>query len=295
MLLFLRVQHEMGNIIFFEDIQDLIILNPQWLVDAFRCLASNKYDVKPQQLKDWTQFVQYGQLSNKLITELFKSKCGGQFLEQRGDLLKVMEKFDILVKNEDTGLFIMPSKMPFSSFENICYKLGVLNCKRTSWLCLKFEFLPPAFFNHLSVWFIKKYKPSKVQNEGQINAFYRGICIFDVNSSGCEKLLVAMSTDTIALQFLSFSTEEKEFGSNCSTIYKELITKVEAIIQRYNLTITFDVCFKCSEGDFYKDATPYKDLQKNGEFYCLQHQQAHKSEEVYLPWMKNAVEVRFWE
>ncbi|CAG2245377.1 unnamed protein product [Mytilus edulis] len=269
MLLFLRVQHEIGNIIFFEDIQDLIILNPQWLVDAFRCLASNTYNAKPQQLKEWTQFVQYGELSDMLITELFKSKCGGLFLEHREDVLKVMEKFDILVENQDTGFFIMPSKMPFSTFEVVCNKLGVLNCKRTSWLCLKFEFLPPAFFNHLSVWFIK--------NTNLVN-------------SGCEKLLVAMSTDTIALQILSFSTVEKELGSTCSTIYTEIITKVKAIIQRYNLTIKFDLCFKCNEGDFHKDVAPYKYLQKNREFYCLQHQQAHKSEEVYLPWMKNVFE-----
>ncbi|CAG2184690.1 unnamed protein product [Mytilus edulis] len=39
LLLFLNYQHKIGNIIFFEDERDFIILQPNWLVKCFRCLV----------------------------------------------------------------------------------------------------------------------------------------------------------------------------------------------------------------------------------------------------------------
>ncbi|CAG2184819.1 unnamed protein product [Mytilus edulis] len=208
LLLFLRFQHNVGNIIFFENIPDLIILKPQWLADAFRCLVSDRIDDSGlHHLEDWTLFTRQGKLSESLITELFKSKDGSQFSGQKNNLHKVMEKLDILVKIENSSYYIMPSQMPSSKFEDVSRNVGILtkNCKRTSWLCFKFKFLPPSFFNHISAWFIKQYIPSKVDSDATSFALYRGICVFDIDISGCEKILVTMSTDTIALQVVSFS------------------------------------------------------------------------------------------
>lgn len=296
-LLFLRFQHEIGNVIFFEDIQDLIILNPSWLVDAFRCLVSDKFDksLSLKHYEDWTQFVRKGQISDSLITELFESKCGSQFLSRRDDLLKVMEEFDILVKVEGTCFFMMPSMMPSMSFDKVCDTMGVErpNCKRTSWFCLKFAFLPPAFFNHFSAWFIKNYKPSKIDNEKDTLALYRGICIFDIDTSGCEKILIAMSSDTIAIQILSFSTQAIDLGSICSNISGQLITKVEAIKERYKLNIYFEIHFKCSSGHYYQDTKSYRDLFKTKEYFCTQHTGVHQSKTMYLPWMMNTYKVSF--
>jgi hypothetical protein len=49
-----------------------------------------------------------------------------------------------------------------SSFNVICDKFGVHapSCHRTSWLLLEFEFLPPAFFNHVLVGYIRKFNVS---------------------------------------------------------------------------------------------------------------------------------------
>ncbi|CAG2257345.1 unnamed protein product [Mytilus edulis] len=209
LLLFLRFQHNVGNIIFFENIPDLIILKPQWLADAFRCLVSDRIDDSGlHHLEDWTLFTRQGKLSESLITELFKSKDGSQFSGQKNNLHKVMEKLDILVKIENSSYYIMPSQMPSSKFEDVCRNVGILtkNCKRTSWLCFKFKFLPPSFFNHLSAWFIKQYIPSKVDSDATSVALYRGICVFDIDRSGGTKILVTMSTDTIALRFFVFQT-----------------------------------------------------------------------------------------
>ncbi|XP_063418397.1 uncharacterized protein LOC134701191 [Mytilus trossulus] len=181
----------------------------------------------------------------------------------------------------------MPSMMPASTFNDVCAKFGINDgkCKRTSWLCFKFKFLPPSFFNHLSAWFIRNYKPSKVDN---VTALYRGICMFDIDRSACEKILVTMSTDRIALQVVSFSAQ-KGFGSMCSGIYSKVKQLIEEIKEKYQVKISSKLHFKCSDGDYYKDTFKYKTLTKNQECFCPQHQTAHRSEQIYSPWMDTEV------
>lgn len=288
--LFLCFQHEVGNIIYFEDMQDFIILNPIWLVDAFRCLVSDEINDELQHRTDSTKFVQNGQISESLIFERFKSTCGSQFSNQIANLLEIMEKFDILVKIDETKSYIMPSMMQCISFDEICEQIGVkqTNCYRTSWLCLKFTFLPPAFFNHVSVWFIRKYEPSKIGNTLQSLALFRGICVFDIEKSGCEKLLVTMSTDTIAIQLLSFSTKKKDFSIICGNLYEDVIGKINAIKKRYKLTISYKPRFKCRTGHYFENTITYKELKRSPEYYCQQHKKVHQSHETYFPWMVNA-------
>lgn len=294
---FLRVQHEEGNVIFFEDVPDFIILNPKWLADAFRCLVSDRIDDKLQHRSDWTEFLRNGLISESLIVELFKSKCENKFMEQKENLLKVMEKFDILIKIGETRPYIVPSMMPSTSFDDVCKYIGIVQekCKRTSWFCLKFSFLPPAFFNHVSALFIRKYEPSKVENTIQSLALFRGICVFDIDKSGCQKLLVTMSTDTIAIQLLTFSTREKKDEDEiiCSNIRKDLTKYIQTIKQRYKLTICYDLHLKCSTGNYYENTMSYKELKSSAEYYCQQHKEVHQSKEIYLPWMMTANEVSF--
>lgn len=177
--------------------------------------------------------------------------------------------------------------MPTSTFEEVCEKFGILTqkCQRTSWLCFKFEFLPPFFFNHLSAWFIRKYNPSKLDVD---IALYRGICMFDIEGSGCKKVLVTMSTDTIALQVVSFSKQEG-FGNTCSEIYCEVKQLIEDIKERYKVKISCKLHFKCSDGYYYKDTFDYEKLKRDKECFCFQHTKAHRSEQIYSSWMKNEV------
>ncbi|XP_063418386.1 uncharacterized protein LOC134701177 [Mytilus trossulus] len=288
LLLFLRFQHTVGNIIFFEDIQDLIILRPQWLADAYRCLVSDRIgNTRVYNLRDWTLFKQQGKISESLITELFELKGGRQFSGQNINLHKVMEKLDILVKIENSSYSIMPSQMPSTTFDGLCEKFGIIDgkCKRTSWLCFKFEFLPPSFFNHLSAMFIRNYNPSKVDDSV---ALYRGICMFDIDKSGGTKIMVTMSTDTIALQVLSFSKEQEGIGSMCSNIYREVKQLIEDIKERYKVKyISLKLHFKCSDGYYFKDTFEYENLIDEKECFCIQHKQMHQSEQLYSPWMKN--------
>ncbi|CAC5401747.1 unnamed protein product [Mytilus coruscus] len=99
--LFLNYQHEIGNIIFFKDIPEYIILQPQWLVDVLKCLISAPKFQKEKQLlhsSDWIELETTGRLSEDLLTEIFCQKSISHSLPYKDHILKVMEKFDIIVK-----------------------------------------------------------------------------------------------------------------------------------------------------------------------------------------------------
>lgn len=295
--LFLRFQGKVGNIIYFEDITNLIILEPQWLVNAFRCLVSNKLHINSLNDKrnticsHWTELQSTGKISNLLITTLFKLKGGDIALAHKDDLIKVMKKFDILVEIEGTDTYIMPSKMPSSNLKTVCKTIGVCteSCERTSWFCLKFEFLPPVFFNHLSAWFIKKYQPSKLTDGTTSLALHKEICVFDFNNSGCDKLLITMSTDTIALQVVSFDTKMKDLSDLCSNVRKDLENKIEDITKRYSLKLFYEERFKCRDGNYGINTISLEDLKTKDSYYCHYHKYAHESKMIYLPWTKVSI------
>lgn len=295
--LFLRIQGKVGNIIYFEDITNLIILEPQWLVNAFRCLVSDKLDINSLNDKrkpicsHWTELQTTGRISNFLITTLFELKGGDQALEQKDDLIKVMKKFDILVEIEGTDTYIMPSKMPSSDLKTVCKTVGVCTeyCERTSWFCLKFEFLPPVFFNHLSAWLLKQYQPFKLTDGSSSLALYKEVCVFNFDNSGCDKLLMTMSTDTIALQVVSFDTKKKDLSDLCSIVRKNLENKIEDIKQRYSLELLYVKRFQCNDGNYEINAISLEDLRTQDSYYCHYHKYAHESKMIYLPWTKVSI------
>ncbi|VDI14589.1 Hypothetical predicted protein, partial [Mytilus galloprovincialis] len=65
LLPFLTYQHKIGNIIFFADIKEYIILQPDWLVKCFRCLVCDNHPQKRNieiiQLTDWHNLEKTGQ------------------------------------------------------------------------------------------------------------------------------------------------------------------------------------------------------------------------------------------
>lgn len=296
LLLFLRFQNEVGNIMYFEDIRNLIILEPQWLANAFRCLVSNNLDVNDVSVNvcsDLIKLRKTGELSYRLLRILFEIKGGSQFVEQMDDLIEVMKRFDIIVNMENKNSYIMPSMMPISSFESVCNDIGIYagKCQRSSWFCLKFSFLPPAFFNHLSAWLIQKYKPSGMRDDSEALALFRGICVFNFDELGCDKLLMTMSTDTIALQVVSFASTNKGLSDLCTEVRKELIRHIDSIKRRYKLNISYEQKFKCSDGYYHINTLSFEDMKKGKYIYCLQHQSVHECRGLYLPWTIDIVEV----
>jgi len=293
-ILFLRYQHECGHVIFFKDLPDYIILNPRWLIDAFKCLVSaHQFQRTLLHLEDWTELEETGRLTNKLISKLFEKVPKLKFMEYKEHLLHVLEKFDIIVKPnniENMTSYYMPCMIKPSSFNVICDKFGVHtpSCHRTSWLLLEFEFLPPAFFNHVLVGYIRKFKVS-IENGARLS-LYRGIGVFDIDKSGCRKLVICADKNLIAFQIWMYGNV---LHSTFHDFRHTLTNMVDMLSERYQICCKYKVKLKCSESDYQKaeGRFEYKDLQDDQIYFCPEHLREHECLDVYKYWFSDKVDV----
>ncbi|CAC5355627.1 unnamed protein product [Mytilus coruscus] len=282
----LQYCHANGTIIYFEEenLQDYVILDPKWLVDAFRCLVSDKIENVIKISDHWQNLTETGELTDKLITDLFKKEPKLKFLENKSHLLEVMKRFDIIVNLKNSTALYMPCMMKPCTFEEIRKQFIVESPSfyRTSWLCLDFEFLPPAFFNHILAWYIRQYSVSVLTEKGtryERKALYRQIGVFDLDLSGCEQLVVCEGPNVIALQIWNSRIPDNKYVN----FRTNLCQFVDTLLNRYRLTITFTKSFKCRDGDFTINRKKMNILRTE-DYRCLEHKTHHISEELVQPW-----------
>jgi hypothetical protein len=182
-----------------------------------------------------------------------------------------------------------------SSFNVICDKFGVHtpSCHRTSWLLLEFEFLPPAFFNHVLVGYIKKFNVSIESTEnGARLSLYRGIGVFDIDTSGCRKLIICADKNLIAFQIWIYGNA---LHSTFHDFRQILTNMVDMLSERYQICCKYKVKVKCSESDYQKaeGRFEYKDLQDDKIYFCPEHHKEHECLDVYKYWFSDKVDVSY--
>ncbi|VDI50650.1 Hypothetical predicted protein, partial [Mytilus galloprovincialis] len=350
--LFLNYQHEMGNIIFFEDIPEYIILQPQWLVDVLKCLISAPKFQKEKQLlhsSDWIELETTGRLSEDLLTEIFSQTSLSYSVPYKYHVLKVMEKFDIIVKpsvskgnnlsrqstfedsmfdqyrvtpneeldenlessnlNETTDPelsedefsdvfygsvpdsidYYVPSLIKTKPIRNVVENFNVTGnqCKRSSWLCMDFYFLPPAFFNHLLVGYIRRY-PISIEPSKRCTklALYRGMGVFNLDQSGCIKLAICVFCNVV--QFQVWYWKEPSVERN-EQVWEEAELSVNAIIRRYKMNVKYTLKIKCMSGSYNNPIgmVDVKQLKNLESYFCNDHAESHKSKDILGCWIQD--------
>jgi hypothetical protein len=182
-----------------------------------------------------------------------------------------------------------------SSFNVICDKFDVHtpSCHRTSWLLLEFEFLPPAFFNHVLVGYIRKFNVSIESTEnGARLSLYRGIGVFDIDKSGCRKLVICADKNLIAFQIWIYGNA---LHSTFHDFRQILTNMVDMLSERYQICCKYKVKVKCSESEYQKaeGRFEYKDLQDDKIYFCPEHQREHECLDVYKYWFSDKVDVSY--
>ncbi|XP_063411013.1 uncharacterized protein LOC134693963 [Mytilus trossulus] len=311
--LFLRYQHEIGNLIYFDDIPDLVILQPQWLVDVLKCLVSaRKFQIQRNIVynSDWKELETTGKLTEDLITQAFRGEEEGTgFFKYRSHILQIMEKFDIIVKPNmaeeesvsalEENDVINKSQIPTVSYYVPClikskpirnivdsFKVDGKDFNRTSWICMHFDFLPPAFFNHFLVNYIRRYQislePSKHRRRP---ALYRGMGVFNLDSSGLTKLAVCVSKHVILLQIW-------KWGKHSQISFKGIWEHAEACITgikgRYKMNVSYTVKMKCCNGSYdnLNGMMEMTKLESDEEYFCDEHAVLHNSKDLLDSWFK---------
>jgi hypothetical protein len=166
------------------------------------------------------------------------------------------------------------------------FKIEGINCQRTSWVCMDFDFLPPAFFNHLLVEYIRRYQISREPSQrGNRLALYRGMGVFNLDTSGCTKLAVCVYGKVIQFQIWDWRENVVKFYK------KEWENAVDLIAEkkrRYKIHVSYTIKMKCCDGSYDNPdgMVEVSKLQKDEQYYCDEHAITHNSKDLLDGWFK---------
>ncbi|XP_072021658.1 uncharacterized protein [Amphiura filiformis] len=157
----LQFMHDLGTIIYFgsndekgePSLKDLVILNPQWLIDIFKTIIT----VKPVE-KQWSTYcdrwrllADKGILQDSLINHIWS-----KHLHLKDELLAIMEKFDLICpqypdeeNGEEEKAYYVPAclRHPQSAQERESGEIA----DGTFYLNF-YEYLPDAVFNYVTIY-----------------------------------------------------------------------------------------------------------------------------------------------
>ncbi|VDI67115.1 Hypothetical predicted protein [Mytilus galloprovincialis] len=224
LILYLKFHHEIRALLYFEDLPEYIILDTQWLADAFKCIVTAKkcraLCIKNQQ--NWKEFYHKGKLHREVLEDIFKEE-EVMLYKHKEHILNVMEKFDIIIPIKSvtnaasgTSCYYVPCIVKAEPECDIYKMFNVTenNCKKSTWLCFNFTFLPPHLINHVIASLCMKYEVAEVgvvQQEDRQNtsqraiALFRGTAVFELNkTSKLTKLLITTCPNVILIQILEF-------------------------------------------------------------------------------------------
>ncbi|CAC5371597.1 unnamed protein product [Mytilus coruscus] len=279
---FLKYQHEVGNFLFFEDIPSYIILDPQWLANAFKCIVTaDQFQLKIPHL-DWTELRQTGKMDSKLLDAIFRTQSV-DIRNHKTHILGVIEKFDIIIRPSllmDSGIvqkdtcFYIPCMIQTSNIEDIDKIFKVPEDSKSTCLCFVFRFLPPHLISSLIVSCLRQYSLAAVG--GQIGLFKES-CVFNISRNGCAKFLLAKCNHIIELQIWQWG---KVNPIQNQAVLKFVEIEIKRIIDlRYRMkTVSFVKKWKCESTSykFDKDFNDFDTAQDGEDYICIEHGVVHR-------------------
>ncbi|XP_052094022.1 uncharacterized protein LOC127730016 [Mytilus californianus] len=287
--LFLRYQHEIGNLIYFSDIPDYIILDPQWLANAFSAIVTaKKFQLELLGYDEWDAFQRTGMLKTGLLNAIF-TKQPKNIQYYKDHVIMVMEKFDIIIRpktatgedrSKEERHYFVPCMIKTAALSNIDVLCKVPIGGKTSCLCFVFNFLPRAFINHLIVSYIRTFTTSKVRdtmdNRKQPSLFHE-LGVFDISNTGCEKLLVAVYQNTVQIQIWKYGKIKHRVYSDVENFISGEIKRIQC--EKYRMVnMTHSKQFKCHDTkyDNFEGLKNCHIYQNGQEYQCEEHDAVHE-------------------
>ncbi|XP_053385683.1 uncharacterized protein LOC123537873 [Mercenaria mercenaria] len=281
--LFLRFHHESGNILYYSDdnLNDSIVLDPQWLIDAFKSLITAKMFCcrKPKIFEKWIQFDQSAILTRELVEAIWEKEENSVFHEHIELLLDYLEKLGFIAKppqqidvTEVTDYFFAPCVLKTSPPEDLLACNDCENRRSTSKLCFttRSGFLPTAVFNKLLAACISKWPLTKTNRKHLI---FCGCGIFDLKDN--HILYVYFFDHVIQIWITKLSAKDQEPSTSlCSDAYAFVLDLLQ---NRLRLSSAMEVFIRsqCSDLHSHDNMFPVDEIAQNPEVVCSCRTEKH--------------------
>ncbi|KAH3798107.1 uncharacterized protein LOC127839298 [Dreissena polymorpha] len=206
----LDIQHRHGNILYFDtkELNDLVVLAPQWIIEVFKCFIRHKRDTIPLHLEHWSTYEELAILKPEVFNEIM-DRSSDDIKNNREHVMHYMEHLDVMAKplkfeedleptdlhqpQQDTVDLAVNVNPNFVDFHIVPCRLrkppppveqftSPEHCKKTPVLCFVFvqNFMPPSFFHRLVAVCIRTWPICKA---GRKNLLYNGLAAFELEST----------------------------------------------------------------------------------------------------------------
>nr|XP_022316071.1 uncharacterized protein LOC111119843 isoform X2 [Crassostrea virginica] len=137
--------NDTGVILFRSEIKDMIILDVQWLVDAFKRIIFDEEHMEAMEMRDFAEFQElneHGLLSSKVLNVLWQNS---DFYQHKHSLVNHMKQLDMLAELSKELWYV-----PCMNKQKYSWEI-LNNCNVSSRFCFLFEFLPFIIYHRLVV------------------------------------------------------------------------------------------------------------------------------------------------
>ncbi|XP_063408806.1 uncharacterized protein LOC134692286 [Mytilus trossulus] len=292
---FLTYHNGIGTYVYFSDLAEYVVLDPQWLASAFKCIiTADQFQKDLVHQTEWEELRQHGRLSEKLLNEIFLRQ-EVNIRKYRIHLLKIMEKINIIVRSrtmsnaceidEDTDFYVpcMIKNTSLSNINDIFYSCA----SKSSCLCVAFDFLPPSFATQILVACTRYYTVANgpYTSDGKHPAFYRDFAIYNLDAAGCEMLLIANYRNVLQMQIWKWGEPERRSYHDVKAKLIGIIEDMKEIRGQPNLSYELKLKCKFTDYECLDGMVELKAIKPQKEYFCEEHGNTHSSEEIFFDWL----------
>ncbi|XP_061195037.1 probable serine/threonine-protein kinase pats1 [Saccostrea echinata] len=149
----LRFLHEIGQIVYFaeEKMKDVIIIDVQWFVDAFKYIITDEKHLARESSKN--VLINTGRITEYELKETWENSKNKSYIEHKDDILPYMDRLGLMTEVQDdaSGLKYYIPSMNRTDFPD-AYKYTINSREKTSIMVFRFKtYLPHFFFFRLVV------------------------------------------------------------------------------------------------------------------------------------------------
>jgi hypothetical protein len=259
----LKFFHETGVVLYRREIENIIILDVQWLVNAFQCIIMDERHVDHKHFGDEDVLNNRGLLSNELLDALWMDNS---LKQNKRSLIAHMKHLGLLAElNQNLWYVPCMNKQKYS--EEI-----LANCEVSSTLCFMFEFLPFVVFHRLIVACMNKLKWSIWKKEKE--CIFHTVTVLEHNET--HRILIGISENKTyprGHQY-PYSIEIQVLVTKPRIIDRGLCTKIKQSVQQILMgltqrlpmdTLRFQVGYRCWRRPFVDSPSSHIILEENME------------------------------
>ncbi|KAJ8307377.1 hypothetical protein KUTeg_015461 [Tegillarca granosa] len=251
---FLKFEHAIGNLIYFSDLKEYVVLDPKWLINAFRrIITKEKFQNKmPPAIRfKWNELSKTAELRMELIDVLWKHIDRNY----RKHLLGLMEKLDIIAKplnyeegkelnsHQELDYYFVPPMLK-EEITDECLQSIETNAIITPNMYFVFHnhIISPSVYYRLIAACMKKWD---IACQGKKRLLFCWCGIFSLDQSQTTRIMISMENYRIKVRVLFYHNQ------NDATILPYDVSKSVAV--RKFVEETLKIIF-----GIYQQSVPYK-------------------------------------